>query len=53
MSGFPLLTLLTLTPLVGAAIVAGLDSRQRSLARGLGLFFNGLALVLVAVLWAA
>ena len=53
MSGLPLLTLLTLTPLVGAAIVAGLDPRQRSLARGLGLFFNGLALVLVAVLWAS
>ena len=53
MSGFPLLTLLTLTPLVGAAIVAGLEPRQRSLARGLGLFFNGLALVLVAILWAS
>ena len=46
-----LLTLLILTPLVGAAIIAGLDPKQRSLARGLGLFFNALALGLVALLW--
>ena len=46
-----LLTLLILTPLIGAAIIAGLDPKQRSLARGLGLFFNALALGLVAVLW--
>jgi len=45
------LTLLTLTPLVGAAIIAGLNPKHRSLARGLGLFFNMLALALVAVLW--
>ena len=45
------LTLLTLTPLVGAALIAGLDPKQRSLARGLGLFFNLLALGLVALLW--
>ena len=51
MNSLPLLTLLTLTPLVGAALIAGLDPKQRSLARGLGLFFNALALGLVAVLW--
>jgi len=47
-----LLTLLILTPLVGAALIAGLDPKQRSLARGLGLFFNALAFGLVAMLWA-
>ena len=47
-----LLTLLTLTPLIGAALIAGLDPKQRSLARGLGLFFNALAFGLVALLWA-
>jgi len=46
-----LLTLLTLTPLVGAALIAGLDAKQRSLARGLGLFFNALALGVVALVW--
>ena len=51
MNSLPLLTLLTLTPLVGAAIIAGLDPKKRSLARGLGLFFNALALGVVAVLW--
>lgn len=51
MNNLPLLTLLTLTPLVGAAIIAGLDSKQRSLARGLGLVFNALALAVVALVW--
>ena len=51
MNSLPLLTILTLTPLVGAAIIAGLDPKQRSLARGLGLFFNALALGLVALVW--
>ncbi len=46
-----LLTLLVLTPLAGAAIIAGLGSKQRSLARGLGLFFNALALGVVALVW--
>jgi NADH-quinone oxidoreductase subunit M len=52
MTTFPLLTLLTLTPLVGAAVIAGLDPKRRSLARGLGLFFNLLAFGLAAALWA-
>jgi NADH-quinone oxidoreductase subunit M len=51
MNSLPLLTFLVITPLVGAALIAGLDSKQRSLARGLGLFFNALALGLVALLW--
>ncbi|MBI3417478.1 MAG: NADH-quinone oxidoreductase subunit M [Verrucomicrobia bacterium] len=52
MNSLPLLTLLTLTPLVGAAVIAGLDPKHRSLARGLGLFFNLLAFSLAATLWA-
>jgi NADH-quinone oxidoreductase subunit M len=51
MNSLPLLTLLTLTPLVGAGVVAGLDARHRSLARGLGLFFNVVALGLAVTLW--
>lgn len=52
MTSFPLLSFLTLTPLVGAATIAGLDPKHRSLARGLGLFFNLLAFGLAATLWA-
>ena len=52
MTAFPLLSVLTLTPLAGAAIIAGLDPKHRSLARGLGLFFNLLAFGLAATLWA-
>jgi NADH-quinone oxidoreductase subunit M len=52
MTSFPLLSFLTLTPLVGAAIIAGLDPKHRSLARGLGLFFNLLAFGLAAMVWA-
>lgn len=52
MNSLPLLSILTLTPLVGAGIIAGLDSRQNSLARRLGLFFNVLSLAWVAMLWA-
>ena len=51
MTNLPLLTFLTLTPLLGAGLIAGLDSRQRSLARGLGLACNGVALALATVLW--
>src|SRR6266508_4062257 len=51
MNGVPLLTLLTVTPLLGAALISGLDPQRRGLARGLGLFFNFLALGLAVVLW--
>jgi len=51
MTALPLLTVLTLTPLAGAAIIAGLDLKHRSLARGLGLFFNLLAFGVAAILW--
>jgi NADH-quinone oxidoreductase subunit M len=51
MSAWPLLTCLTLTPLIGAAIVAGLDPQQRTLARGVGLLSNSVALALAVALW--
>jgi NADH-quinone oxidoreductase subunit M len=41
------LTILTLTPLLGAVIVAGLEPKQRNLARWLGLGFNAVALAIV------
>jgi NADH-quinone oxidoreductase subunit M len=46
-----MLTILTLTPLVGGAIVSGLDGSRRNLARGLGFVFMLLALGLAAALW--
>ena len=51
MNGLPLITLLTLTPALGAALIVGLDARQRSAARWLGLFFNALSLVFAILLW--
>ncbi len=52
MNSLPSLSILTLTPLAGAAIIAGLGSQQGALARRLGLFFNLLSLAWVALLWA-
>ena len=52
MNGLPLITLLTLTPVVGAALIVGLDARHRSTARWLGLFFNALSLLFAVLLWA-
>src|SRR5262245_16310700 len=45
------LTALTMTPLVGAAIIAGINPRRKALARGVGLFFNALALAMALLLW--
>src|SRR5947207_583481 len=51
MNGIPLITVLTLTPLLGAALIAGLEKEHRTLARWLGLAFNAVALGLVGFLW--
>ena len=52
MNGLPLLTLLTLLPLIGGLVVVGLGAEQKRLARWLSLGFSlgalALALVLVA-----
>ncbi len=52
MAGFPLITLLTLVPLIGAVMVIGLDAEKKKLARWLGLGFSFAALGLALVLWA-
>jgi len=51
MSEWPLLTLLTLTPLIGAALIAGVEPQRRAMARWLGLAFNALTLALAVALW--
>jgi NADH-quinone oxidoreductase subunit M len=51
MKGLPLLTLLTLTPLVGGLLVIGLDAEQKRLARWLSLGFGFAALALTLLLW--
>lgn len=51
MSTFPWLTFITLTPLLGAALVAGLEPGRKRLARALGLGFSLLALAQAAGLW--
>src|SRR5213594_4163972 len=45
------LTALTMTPLVGAAIIAGFDPGRKALARGVGLLFNAVALAMALRLW--
>lgn len=51
MNEFPWLTVITLTPLIGAAIIAGLDPERRGLARGLSFCFSLLSLFLTLALW--
>src|SRR5262245_55862628 len=51
MTGIPWITLLTLTPLVGAVLIAGLEKEKKSVARGLGLGFMLAALALAIGLW--
>ena len=52
MTDFPLISILTLVPLVGALMVVGVDGGSKRLARWLGLAFSFLALGLVLLLWA-
>jgi len=51
MTGFPIITVLTLTPLAGAAIIAGLEPERKSLPRGLGLGCCLTSLALALRLW--
>ena len=51
MSSFPIITLLTLVPLLGAAVVVGLPPQQKMLARRLALAFSIVPLVLMGMLW--
>ena len=51
MNEFPILTVLTFTPLVGAMVLIGLNSEHKKLARALGLGFSLVTLVLAGCLW--
>ena len=50
MSEWPIITLLTFTPLAGAVMIVGLDPQRPQLARGLGLTFSCFALVFTSLL---
>jgi NADH-quinone oxidoreductase subunit M len=51
MTDFPLISILTLLPLVGGLIVVGLGAEQGKLARGLSLAFSFASLALALLLW--
>jgi NADH-quinone oxidoreductase subunit M len=51
MSGIPLISILTVVPLVGALILVGLDSGSKRFARGLALTFSLMGLGLALTLW--
>ncbi|MFA6544306.1 MAG: hypothetical protein WCS99_07760, partial [Limisphaerales bacterium] len=49
-NGLPLISILTFLPLVGAALVFGIDRERRQFVRGVTLAVNILALGLVTLL---
>ena len=51
MNDFPILTLITLTPLLGAALIIGLGNDQKWLARKLAFGFSALSLVFALLLY--
>jgi NADH-quinone oxidoreductase subunit M len=51
MKGLPILTLLTMAPLIGALLVVGLGTEQKRLARWLSLGISLGVLTLALVLW--
>src|SRR5258705_2283776 len=51
MNAFPLITILTAVPLIGALGVLGLGAQNKNLARGVALTFSFIALALALVLW--
>jgi NADH-quinone oxidoreductase subunit M len=51
MTGFPLISIITLVPLLGALVVVGLNADCKQLARRLALVFSLIALALALVLW--
>src|SRR4029453_5813278 len=51
MSAFPLITTLTLVPLIGGFLVIGLPAEQKNLARRLALGVSFVALALALVVW--
>ena len=51
MNEFPLITTLTVAPLIGAIALLTLEARKKNLARRLALGFSLIALVLTGLLW--
>ena len=51
MNGTPIITIVTMTPLIGAAVLAVLDATNRRLARTLALVFSLAALVGAIAMW--
>src|SRR3954447_27031989 len=51
MNAIPLITILTAVPLIGAVVLALVDSQKKSLGRGLALSFSFVSLLLAIVLW--
>jgi NADH-quinone oxidoreductase subunit M len=51
MKAFPLITILTAVPLIGAFGVLGLGAKSKTLARGLALTFAFIALAMTLILW--
>jgi NADH-quinone oxidoreductase subunit M len=51
MNGFPLITILTAVPLIGAFCVLAIGTRNKRLARHLALISNFIALALTLILW--
>jgi NADH-quinone oxidoreductase subunit M len=52
MNGWPVLTLLTLTPLAGGLLLLGLGNAQKRLVKGVALGVSGVALGLAVWVWA-
>jgi NADH-quinone oxidoreductase subunit M len=51
MNGFPWITVLTFTPLVGGVMVVGMRAQRSNLARSLALMFSFLSLALAVLVW--
>jgi NADH-quinone oxidoreductase subunit M len=52
MNGFPWLTVITITPLLGGVIVIGMDAARERLARALAVYISLLCFVLALCCWA-
>ena len=51
MNAFPLLTILTALPLIGAFVVLGVGTKGKRTARGVALIFSFVALAVTLILW--
>ncbi|HSU54270.1 MAG TPA: NADH-quinone oxidoreductase subunit M [Candidatus Dormibacteraeota bacterium] len=51
MNSIPLITILTLIPLLGGIVVIGMNAEQKRFARGLALLLSFVSLALTVVLW--